>query len=90
MGVVFEGAMIGQTDFAGALEFVNGSFGFATDCVDFSGGMHHVVEMVHTAFRYGGFIGKFFGAFEISFASENQTFTGRELRLTRNHLLGPA
>src|ERR1700729_2467938 len=71
MGVVFEGAIIGQTDFRGAFEFMNGSFGFAADCVDLSGGMHHVVEMVHTAFRYGGFLGKFSGAVEIFSARLN-------------------
>ena len=45
MGVVFEGAMVGETDAGGAFEFVDGFIGFAAESVDFGGGVHHVMEM---------------------------------------------
>ena len=50
VSVVFEGAMIGEANFGGALEFVDGFFGFAAKSVDFGGGVYHVMKVEHAAF----------------------------------------
>ena len=50
MRVVLEGPVIGETDFGGVLEFVNGFVGFAAERIDFGGDVICVVKMEHTAF----------------------------------------
>ena len=41
----FEGAMVGEADFGGAFQFVDGFIRFAADGIDFGGGVDHVMEM---------------------------------------------
>ena len=50
MGVVFKGAVVGETDFGGAFEFMDGFVRLAAESVDTCGNVDGMMEMEDAAF----------------------------------------